>query len=167
MRNRKFRAYDKIRDEMYYDNFVIYPKNWLCEFPEWGWDIKWETEDPKNFILMDYTGWDDDNWKNIFEWDILAEIKQDRNGKEYTSIIWIVIFWEYEWTPWYDITYWYGYFVLDKNEWESYLKNIEDRNNISWSLIEVINDVRNNKNQLSVIGNIFENFELIKKTDIY
>ena len=67
MREIKFRAWDKRTKKMEYHDFIIYPENGKCEFPEGGWDLYGQTEPEEDFILMQYTGLKDKNGKEIYE----------------------------------------------------------------------------------------------------
>lgn len=74
----KFRAWDKKINKMFYQGFVIYPENGLCEFPDGGWDLHGSTENPEDFILMQFTGLHDKHGKEIYKDDIIKYHIPDR-----------------------------------------------------------------------------------------
>ncbi len=115
----KFRIRAKDEKKMY-DVVSIKRQNWKLY---WNWTIEIDNE---NYILMQYTGLKDKNWKEIYEWDILY-------NEVFTHNLWYVKYSSEK-----------GAFIIyNKKFWEV------------WYLT--------NYSELEIVGNIYENKELLDR----
>ena len=67
MREIKFRAWSEKDHRMRYE--IDLSSHWKPMVLEWGWDYFWDDEDA---LVMQYTWLKDKNWKEIYEWDVIA-----------------------------------------------------------------------------------------------
>jgi uncharacterized phage protein (TIGR01671 family) len=156
MREIKFRAWDKYKSKMHYltdskteiefDSSVSFiPVMWECVvYDENGKiqeffgsherhdydDYNWNFDETGN-VLMQYTGLKDENGKEIYEGDLLADTGSDGNGGEIIYTLREVVFYE-------------GAFQM---------KELLDK---EWGL-----DYMDDITMLKVIGNIYMNPELL------
>jgi uncharacterized phage protein (TIGR01671 family) len=148
----KFRAWDKGNKEMIYQSENTTKPNGIMEaqftFDEMGaWIFtrnygEQACNEVKNFELMQYTGLKDKNGKEIYEGDIV-EIHDGTITAFRTSGKHII-----EW--------WNGQFVFQANSHEE-----DDYINFGWWVRS--NNHSASLKQIEVIGNIYENPELIEK----
>jgi uncharacterized phage protein (TIGR01671 family) len=149
MREIKFRAWDEDLREMFFmakGDFHIggrgantFTAEWIQRLIQGGF-VKNGVHKPK--ILMQYTGLKDKNGKEIFEGDIIRVISDDKDWNKSTDGIQVIEFWN-------------GQFVFNAHRHKD-----DDYINFGWW-------VRSNGysivlHQLEVIGNIYENPELLE-----
>lgn len=148
MREIKFRAWNKrigwkekdgsdCVPKMEYRGFIIYPETGLSEFPQGGWDIGGYTEKEDSFVLMQYTGLKDKNGKEIYEGDL---VWHGRLELEHPLQVGIGGYWPTEGDC--------GWGVHVYNQDETFVEGVS---------------AFNQDNDLEVVGNIYENPELLNK----
>ena len=130
MREIKFRAWDKENTIMLFFSFNDNTSDYPVEFPENNL-----SEDDK-YVLMQYTGFQDKNGKEIYEGDIVTHIRQIlalAGGYEDYIESGVIVFTDGE-----------GAFMLQVGKYAVYFSPMDGES-------------------LEVIGNIYENPELLSK----
>lgn len=141
MREIKFRAWDKVCKEMFYNSELANGDMMVIHLDgriELSDDDTYKLDD---FVIMQYTGLKDKNGKEIYEGDIV-EIHDGTITAFRTSGKHII-----EW--------WNGQFVFQANSHEE-----DDYINFGWWVRS--NNHSASLKQIEVIGNIYENPELLK-----
>ena len=135
MREIKFRAWDKKENHFIKDGFIIdHRGDEIGEYSYRSQSFVWNDTEP-NYILMQYTGLKDKNGKEIYEGDIVRISFQKNNPAGVQDDRWYTKITTVEWAD--------GYAGFNPFCYQEHYQN--------------------NANLLEVIGNIYENSELLKK----
>lgn len=144
MREIKFRAWDKVAKTWvnFYDNpgFLITPLGGIVDGGTWG---------TGDFFLCQFTGLKDKNGKEIYEGDILKKHWFNVNN-EWIGGEWVVRFGECNTTEIEHGDQWIGFYCDRINACRPYDVNGEHET------------ILHCKDALEVIGNIYEDLELLK-----
>lgn len=140
MKEFKFRAWDRDDKTMFVPNNICHTRSGIEYTRELsdGMNIKryWQGESPNNVFLMQYTGQKDKNGKEIYECDIVRYCYDGLDFKLDKVVIKEVI----------TVVKWSNYYL-------SFM--IENETCYLWNKI----------NEIEVIGNIYENPELLERID--
>jgi hypothetical protein len=138
MREIKFRGWDIDNKKMYYN--VCFMANW--GFIKFGFHGTPWTDSSKAGIGMQYTGYKDKNEKEIYEGDIVRYTSY-YNGKTNIDLV-----------QWKEIEDMEGYYHKNYSEW---IVGYD-------TLIDIVKNIHTDIIQIEVIGNLYENFELLEKS---
>ena len=147
MREIKFRAWQKENKAMWYDGGHM-DLSLQLEGGLFTPDSYYGDDHDEGFVLMQYTGLHDKNSAEIFEGDIVS--KRACNSREY--IPYVIVFANYEW-----------YFCVAQKTM-GYLSHYPDLSSGEAFWFGTGHNHTINLNDIEVIGNIYENPELIKET---
>jgi len=137
----KFRAWHPLQKVMYFNHSVSVSidgtVHYLDTDGEWNCDIKGNGEDV-GIVLMQYTGLKDKNGKEIFDGDITCNFDSDRSPYFFHEVV-------FE-------NGCFGYYTK-----ESGFHSFASNGYFGW--------VGGQSNEIEVIGNIYENPELLNKNN--
>lgn len=175
----EFRAWDKIKHERYKPIYRWYDWEVFEMSISMSWDMlfriieNWWPERSEHesldkykdrYILMQYTWLKDKNWKKIFEGDIVCEketVMSDREEiiQNYINIRKDNNFKYFDWTIG-KRRYWQQIYIVERDESSCWFEPFADSKHNCWHCWWWIN-----WNSIEIIGNIYENPELLSIKD--